>query len=231
MAGILTYLQPRDVLWIEDIDRLNAVVAEILLRAMEDFRLDVLIGEGPMARNVTVDLPPFTLVGTTSRPGNLSDGLRAHFGITVRLDPYDEQTIGKLIQVEAERIGVRITPEAVAAIAAQASGSPGEARRLLPRVADFAHADGRDTIDSEIAAKALGRLVDTPGPAATRREPIAEDVRTYVWRRDQGRCVRCGSNTKLEFDHIIPVIEGGGSTARNIQLLCEPCNRSKGKTI
>src|SRR5512132_2754065 len=147
LAGILTNLQPRDVLFLDEIHRLSPAVEEILYPAMEDFRLDVMIGEGPMARTMKVDLPPFTLVGATTRPGLLSQPLHGRFGITLRLDFYDVESLAQIV----ERSG-------------RSRGTPRIANRLLRRLRDFAEVAGKEGIDLPTAREALARLeVDEHG--------------------------------------------------------------------
>ena len=164
LAGILTNLQPRDVLFLDEIHRLNPAVEEILYPAMEDSRLDVMIGEGPMARTVKVDLPPFTLVGATTRPGLLSQPLHGRFGITLRLDFYDVDSLAQIVGRSARILGIRITPDAAREIGARSRGTPRIANRLLRRLRDFAEVAGKDEIDLATAREALERLeVDEHG--------------------------------------------------------------------
>jgi len=164
LAGILTNLQPKDVLFVDEIHRLSPAVEEILYPAMEDFRLDVLIGEGPMARTMKVDLPPFTLVGATTRPGLLSQPLHGRFGITLRLDFYDVAALSEIIARSARILSIRIQTEAAREIGARSRGTPRIANRLLRRLRDFAEVAGKDTIDLETARQALARLeVDEHG--------------------------------------------------------------------
>ena len=164
LAGILTSLQPRDVLFVDEIHRLSPAVEEILYPAMEDFRLDVLIGEGPMARTMKVDLPPFTLVGATTRPGLLSQPLHGRFGITLRLDFYDVAALARIVDRSASILGIRIGPEAAREIGSRSRGTPRIANRLLRRLRDFAEVAGQDAIDLETARRALARLeVDEHG--------------------------------------------------------------------
>jgi Holliday junction DNA helicase RuvB len=164
LAGILTNLQPRDVLFVDEIHRLSPTVEEILYPAMEDFRLDVLIGEGPMARTMKVDLPPFTLIGATTRPGLLSQPLHGRFGITLRLDFYDVSALAQIVDRSARILSIRITPEAAREIGARSRGTPRIANRLLRRLRDFAEVAGKDAIDLETARLALARLeVDEHG--------------------------------------------------------------------
>jgi holliday junction DNA helicase RuvB len=164
LAGILTNLQPRDVLFLDEIHRLSPAVEEILYPAMEDFRLDVLIGEGPMARTMRVDLPPFTLVGATTRPGLLSQPLHGRFGITLRLDFYDVESLAKIVERSARILGISVASDAAREIGARSRGTPRIANRLLRRLRDFAEVAGKSGIDRVTAREALARLeVDEHG--------------------------------------------------------------------
>jgi len=164
LAGILTNLQPRDVLFVDEIHRLAPQVEEILYPAMEDYRLDVLIGEGPMARTMKVDLPPFTLVGATTRPGLLSQPLHGRFGIALRLDFYDVEALATIVSRSAGILGIRVDPEAAREIGARSRGTPRIANRLLRRLRDFAEVAGKSSLDLSTAREALKRLeVDEHG--------------------------------------------------------------------
>ena len=164
LAGILTNLQPRDVLFVDEIHRLSPPVEEILYPAMEDYRLDVLIGEGPMARTMKVDLPPFTLVGATTRPGLLSQPLHGRFGIALRLDFYDVESLAMIVKRSAGILGIRIDPDAAREIGARSRGTPRIANRLLRRLRDFAEVAGKRALDLSAAREALERLeVDEHG--------------------------------------------------------------------
>jgi Holliday junction DNA helicase RuvB len=164
LAGILTNLQPKDVLFVDEIHRLSPAVEEILYPAMEDYRLDILIGEGPMARTMKVDLPPFTLIGATTRPGLLSQPLHARFGIALRLDFYDVASLSKIVTRSARILNVTVSPEAAREIAGRSRGTPRIANRLLRRLRDFAEVAGEDSLQLETARRALARLeVDEHG--------------------------------------------------------------------
>lgn len=158
LAAILTNLEPRDVLFIDEIHRLAPAVEEILYPAMEDFCLDLVIGEGPAARTVRIDLPPFTLVGATTRAGLLATPLRDRFGVPVRLEFYDVKELTGIVSRAARRMGSEATEDGAAEIAKRARGTPRVAGRLLRRVRDFAEADGSEIIDADVADKALKRL-------------------------------------------------------------------------
>jgi Holliday junction DNA helicase RuvB len=164
LAALLTNLEPRDVLFIDEIHRLNPAVEEILYPAMEDFQLDLIIGEGPAARSVKIDLSPFTLVGATTRAGLLTNPLRDRFGIPVRLNFYSEKDLEEIVNRGARVLGIGIAPDGANEIARRARGTPRIAGRLLRRVRDFAHVDGAKTIDRKTADRALLALeVDGAG--------------------------------------------------------------------
>src|SRR6187397_2964960 len=155
LAALLTNLEPRDVLFIDEIHRLNPQVEEILYPAMEDFQLDLIIGEGPAARSVKIDLAKFTLVGATTRAGLLTNPLRDRFGIPVRLNFYTEAELELIVTRGARVLGITVTADGADEIARRARGTPRIAGRLLKRVRDFAHVDGATAIDRAVADKAL----------------------------------------------------------------------------
>lgn len=158
LAAILTNLEPRDVLFIDEIHRLSPVVEEVLYPAMEDFALDLVIGEGPAARTVRIDLPPFTLVGATTRLGLLTTPLRDRFGIPTRLQFYTEDELFQIVARGARLLGVVAEEEGVREIARRARGTPRIAGRLLRRVVDFALVEGGGRITRALADDALTRL-------------------------------------------------------------------------
>lgn len=161
LAAILTNLEPKDVLFIDEIHRLNPTVEEVLYSAMEDFQLDIVIGEGPGARSVRIDLQPFTLVGATTRAGLLTNPLRDRFGIPMRLEFYDVADLQKIITRGAKLLHLNMTEEGAHEIAKRSRGTPRIAGRLLRRVRDFA---GANPVTKEIADMALTRLeVDKQG--------------------------------------------------------------------
>jgi len=164
LAAILTNLEERDVLFIDEIHRLLPAVEEILYPAMEDFCLDLVIGEGPSARTLRVDLPPFTLVGATTRAGLLATPLRDRFGVPVRLEFYSTEELARIVDRAANKLGLSVSEDGATEIAKRARGTPRVAGRLLRRVRDFAQADGVLIIDAAIADVALKRLdVDEVG--------------------------------------------------------------------
>ncbi|WP_096201435.1 Holliday junction branch migration DNA helicase RuvB [Bacillus sp. FJAT-45350] len=158
LAAILTALEPGDVLFIDEIHRLNRMVEEVLYPAMEDFCLDIVIGKGPTARSVRLDLPPFTLVGATTRAGLLTAPLRDRFGILSRLEYYTEDELSVIVKRTAEIFNVEIEKQATLEVARRSRGTPRIANRLLRRVRDFAQVQGDGTISSELAHSALEKL-------------------------------------------------------------------------
>ena len=158
LAALLTNLSPNDVLFIDEIHRLNRSVEEILYPAMEDFSLDIIIGKGPSARSIRLDLPKFTLVGATTKAGNLSSPLRDRFGIINRLELYNNEQLTAIVKRSAGILKIEITEKGAAEVASRSRGTPRIANRLLKRVRDFAEITGTGTITDEIADKALSCL-------------------------------------------------------------------------
>ncbi|MGH7021416.1 MAG: Holliday junction branch migration DNA helicase RuvB [Brevundimonas sp.] len=179
LAAILTNLEPRDVLFIDEIHRMSPLVEEILYPAMEDHVLDLIIGEGPSARSVRIDLAPFTLVGATTRAGLLATPLRDRFGIPLRLEFYTPEELTAVIRGAARKMGAAITEDGAMEIARRARGTPRIAGRLLRRVRDFADAEGGQ-IDRLAAARALARLeVDEQGLDSLDRRFLKALIENY----------------------------------------------------
>ncbi|MEQ7153984.1 Holliday junction branch migration DNA helicase RuvB [Brevundimonas aurifodinae] len=180
LAAILTNLEPRDVLFIDEIHRLAPTVEEILYPAMEDHVLDLIIGEGPSARSVRIDLAPFTLVGATTRAGLLATPLRDRFGIPLRLEFYTPEELVRVITGAARKMGTPIDDQGAREIAGRSRGTPRVAGRLLRRVRDFAGAEGAAVIDRVVAARALARLeIDEAGLDANDRRFLKALIENY----------------------------------------------------
>lgn len=180
LAAILTTLEARDVLFIDEIHRLPPAVEEILYPAMEDHVLDLIIGEGPSARSVRIDLQPFTLVAATTRAGLLATPLRDRFGIPLRLEFYTVAELQKVLAQAGRKMGLTLAPEGAEEIAARSRGTPRIAGRLLRRVRDFASAEGAAVIDRACAARGLARLeVDEAGLDAHDRRYLRALIETY----------------------------------------------------
>ncbi|MDU2734245.1 MAG: Holliday junction branch migration DNA helicase RuvB, partial [Mixta calida] len=164
LAAMLTNLEPHDVLFIDEIHRLSPVVEEVLYPAMEDYQLDIMIGEGPAARSIKLDLPPFTLIGATTRAGSLTSPLRDRFGIVQRLEFYQVKDLQHIVGRSAACLGLDLSPEGALEVARRARGTPRIANRLLRRVRDFAEVRAEGVMNGEVAAKALDMLnVDNEG--------------------------------------------------------------------
>jgi Holliday junction DNA helicase RuvB len=164
VAALLTNLDPGDVLFIDEIHRLSAVVEEVLYPAMEDYQIDIMIGEGPAARSIKLDIPPFTLVGATTRAGLLTSPLRDRFGIVHRLEFYTTSELSLIVSRSARILGVEMSPDGAHEIARRSRGTPRIANRLLRRVRDFAEVIGDGRITGELAGRALEMLnVDVEG--------------------------------------------------------------------
>lgn len=164
LAALLTNLEPHDVLFIDEIHRLSPVVEEVLYPAMEDYQIDIMIGEGPAARAIKLDVPPFTLVGATTRAGLLTSPLRDRFGIVQRLEFYSPQELGEIVKRSAGILEVEIENTGAGEIAARSRGTPRIANRLLRRVRDYAQVKGNGKVTGDIASRALDMLnVDAHG--------------------------------------------------------------------
>jgi Holliday junction DNA helicase RuvB len=164
LAAILTNLQPHDVLFIDEIHRLNPAIEEILYPAMEDYQLDLIIGEGPAARSIRIDLPPFTLVGATTRSGLITTPLRERFGIQLRMNFYEVAELQEIVERGARLLEMNLTNDGAREIAKRSRGTPRVSGRLLRRVRDYAFVDGAVTVDAKAADAALVRLgVDASG--------------------------------------------------------------------
>ncbi len=180
LAALLTNLEERDVLFIDEIHRLNPAVEEVLYPAMEDFQLDLIIGEGPAARSVKIDLSKFTLVGATTRAGLLTNPLRDRFGIPIRLNFYTEAELELIVNRGARVLGIGMSADGANEIARRSRGTPRIAGRLLRRVRDFAHAAGVDKIDRKLADRALLQLeVDAAGLDAMDRRYLTVIAENY----------------------------------------------------
>ncbi len=180
LAAILTNLQERDILFVDEIHRMPPAVEEILYPAMEDFKLDLVIGQGPGARTVKIDLEPFTLVGATTRMGLLTSPLRDRFGVALRLEFYSSEDLARIVSRAANILGVRISKEGAIEIGKRSRGTPRIANRLLRRVRDFALVQAKDLVDAEIAHQALERMdVDVLGLDQMDRTILSVIIRHY----------------------------------------------------
>ena len=180
LAAILTNLEPNDVLVVDEIHRLSPVVEEVLDPAMEDFQLDIMIGEGPAARSIKLDLPPFTLVGATTRAGLLTSPLRDRFGIVQRLEFYSQQDLGEIADRSAGILNLPIEAQGADEIARRARGTPRIANRLLRRVRDFAEVEGDGVVTGDVAISAMDMLqVDPNGFDAMDRRLLQTIIQKF----------------------------------------------------
>ena len=180
LAALLTNLNPGDILFIDEIHRLNRVVEEILYPAMEDFAIDIIVGKGPSANSIRLDLPKFTLVGATTRAGQLSAPLRDRFGVSLRLELYTPEELAKIVTRSATILGMDIDPQGAMEIASRSRGTPRIANRFLRRVRDFAMVLGDGTITREVADLALSRReVDHLGLDVIDRRMLTAIIRNY----------------------------------------------------
>lgn len=180
LAALLTNLSPGDVLFIDEIHRLSRSVEEILYPAMEDYSLDIIIGKGPSARSIRIDLPRFTLIGATTRAGQLTSPLRDRFGVMMKLELYTPEELASIIVRSATILGVEISGDGAYAIASRSRGTPRIANRLLKRVRDFAQVTGNGVIDAKIAGYALDRLeIDELGLDETDRKMLRTIIEFY----------------------------------------------------
>ncbi|MGZ5030480.1 MAG: Holliday junction branch migration DNA helicase RuvB [Methylobacter sp.] len=181
LAALLTNLEPHDVLFIDEIHRLSPAVEEILYPAMEDYQIDLMIGEGPAARSIKLDLPPFTLVGATTRAGLLTSPLRDRFGIVQRLEFYTVSDLATIVMRSASVLGIAMEPRGAAEIARRSRGTPRIANRLLRRVRDFAEVKGNGTITEELAFQALEMLkVDSNGFDSLDRKLLLAMIESFA---------------------------------------------------
>lgn len=180
LAALLTNLSEGDVLFIDEIHRLSRSVEEILYPAMEDFALDIIIGKGPSARSIRIDLPKFTLIGATTRAGQLTTPLRDRFGVLLKLELYTPEQLATIVKRSASILGIGINENGAYEIASRSRGTPRIANRLLKRVRDFAQVSGKDIIDEEIASFALGKLeIDELGLDNTDRRMLETIIKFY----------------------------------------------------
>jgi Holliday junction DNA helicase RuvB len=235
LAAILTALEPRDVLFVDEIHRLPVVVEEVLYPALEDFQLDILIGEGPAARSIKLDLPPFTLVGATTRAGLLTAPLRDRFGIVQRMEHYQTADLAAIVQRASTVLGVGIDAEGALEIARRARGTPRLANRLLRRVRDFAQIRATGFISATVAAQALDLLdIDADGLDAQDRRlleilvekfdggPVGVDSLATALHEDRGTLEEVVEPFLIQQGYLMRTPRGRQATSRTLRLLGWP---------
>ena len=231
--GILTNLEERDILCITDIDKLSKTMVEFLLPALSDCKIDFIVDKGPYAKTINFDLKKFTLIATATDLNKVNKNLLKYFFIVYSFEPYLESQIGQILTNKAKASGLQVDEKLLEDITKKAYGIPAEAMCLFNKAVVYAK-----TFDVKILTKEIfEEIIKLSGyqTALTGRRlvdrAISDEVRLRVWRRDEGKCVKCSSQERLEYDHIIPVSKGGSNTERNVQLLCEKCNREKSNSI
>ena len=229
LIGVLTNLAEGDILFINEMDRLSKNIKKCLCPAMKHFECDFVIDKGPYAKNIRFNLKRFTLIGTTTQPDRVDANLMKSFFSIYNFTPYSVSEISKIIAHRGSLANISLDEEALKNIAQKANGNPAN---LFNKVLSYAELSDIKLITKDIVEECLNTLEgehseDEVGTDRT----VSEEVRLQVWRRDSGKCVKCGGQERLEYDHIIPVSKGGSNTARNVQLLCEKCNRKKKDNI
>jgi holliday junction DNA helicase RuvB len=245
LTGVLSNIRARQVLVVDDLESLDARFHQMLKSALTDYRVPVLVGTGPNARLHDLPMPRFTFVGLTSNLPRVDQSLRRLF-VMYEFDPYELGEVGAIMIRLAQTCGIMITATAAASLAERCVGVPGNAAVLVARIDRECEVNAIDAADVPAVLAELGydqhypkglqlqgalislALQQSPKEG---REGIPTAVRRAVWTRDAGMCAQCGSRERLEYDHIIPISKGGSNTERNIELLCEACNRAKSNAI
>lgn len=219
------------MLYIDEIHNLPKKIEELLCFAMRDFQLDVTIDQGPNARSVRLNLPRFTVIGSAPRKEKLSTTLLYRFPIIENFDSYSVDELANIARRFAKLLKIEIDETVDIKIARSSDGTPLDVLNRLQHFRDYARVKGSEKITLDIATAASEMLAPETLEFDQGRLAISSEVRREVWRRDQGKCTKCGNRENLEYDHIIPFSKGGSNTARNIELLCEACNRAKSASI
>ncbi|MCL5611961.1 MAG: HNH endonuclease [Chloroflexi bacterium] len=230
IAAILTNLRAGDILLVQQIESMRKPVIEVMVSAAEEFALDIVIGKGSSARSIRLKLPRFTIIGTTSKLSQVDQRLSTLM-LVYDFTPYHVLEIGQIIVSLAKQQGFVLDADTANLMAQYCNGNSSQALTLLGRIQKYALAYTAGQITQPVTRDALAVLGRVNKPFPKGRQPIPDDVKMFVWKRDQGKCAICGNQNNLEFDHIIPVSKGGSNTARNLQLLCESCNRKKSSNI
>ena len=228
LIGILTNLGEGDILFIDSIHRTSKVVEEFIYPALNRFQIDFMIDKGPYAQNIMFNLKRFTLIATATASSQLDDNLMREFFAVYNFTPYSIEEISQIILNHSKSSGIELDKASLTYIAEKANGLPIEAVSLFRKVVKYAELLDSKLVTNEIVEECL-KITNSENLIKKNEvdRNIPEEVRYKVWRRDEGKCVKCGSRDKLEYDHIIPISKGGSNTARNIELLCENCNREK----
>jgi Holliday junction resolvasome RuvABC ATP-dependent DNA helicase subunit len=228
LFGFLTELEEGEVLVMDNIDQLQKSIKEHLETALVDFKLELVLD----VRAIRLNLPPFTLIATATRKDHLSPIMLAGFPMVEELETLSAEGLVKIMRGFAKEFGFEIEDAAAERIRLSTNNTPKEILNRMRLVRVYAQAKAATkTITDDIALEALKMLTSNKRDSKQGRQGISSEIRREVWRRDGGKCVKCGSRENLEYDHIIPISKGGSNTARNIELLCESCNRVKRDSI
>jgi len=233
VIGVLTNLGRGDILFIDEIHRLSKVVEEFLYPAMENYEIDFVVDKGPYAKTIKFRLNRFTLIATAPDETLVDKQIREQFVCAYKLVPYSTNELLQIVRQELQKSGVTCESGIADLIATACDGNPGRGMKLIRQI--VSHCAGAPA--TQLTASAVTEFLHLTAhdmqlvKESTAERRIADDVKREVWRRDGGKCVRCGSRENLEYDHIIPLSKGGSNTVRNIELLCETCNRGKGDMI
>jgi Holliday junction resolvasome RuvABC ATP-dependent DNA helicase subunit len=230
LIGALTKMQPKSIFFIEDIERIPDAGIKFLVPALTNLAVDITLDRGSKAKAIRMPVAQFTLIATTTRIDRLTDSLMSCFRVTAQFADYSTEELSTIAHRIAAGCGLDITPEALRELVRRSAGTPRGLLGTLRTLRDYATVKPVALpLTSGAVVAALGPITATDG--GQERLVIPSTVRREVWRRDGGKCVKCGSRENLEYDHIIPVSRGGSNTARNIELLCEKCNRAKSDCI
>ncbi len=232
LIGILTNLGEGDIFLIKDIEKPNKTIKEFLYPALHTFQIDFVIDKGPYEKTVRFNLKPFTCIATASKLNKLSPDFKNLFFSDYRFIPYSNEEITQIILNKAKASQIILNEESLKFITQRANGVPSEGVSLFNKVVKYSELSDIKLITGDIIQECL-KVSESEFKEEVKNvdRSISEEVRLKVWRRDSGKCVKCSSQERLEFDHIIPVSKGGSNTERNIQLLCENCNRKKKDNI
>ncbi len=234
LIGILTNLDQGDILLIEDFHQMNKIVKEFLYPAVDNLTIDFVIDKGPYAKNIKFHLKGFTLIATVLDGNLLEKRVRDLFTCTYKFAPYPKVALQQILAQECHRLTVSCDPNALDMLAEVAEGNSGKGVRLIRTMVKHLHPSQPSVLTTSIVQEYLHLTTYNVQPVVESidiERRILDEVKREVWRRDKGKCTRCGSRERLEYDHIIPLSKGGSSTTRNIELLCEVCNRSKSDSI
>jgi Holliday junction DNA helicase RuvB len=231
LIGILTNLEDGNILFIDEIHRLPKVVEEFIYSAMGDFKIDFIVDEGPYAKTIKFTLKRFTLIGATNTDdfSKISRALKNSFLCAYNFQEYTREEISRIIIKLLASKNIKFVNSIPSIVSGKVGLNPGNCVNLVRRIESYLKLSQTNLLTESALMDALAVFehnIDNDSEDMGDRQ-ISEKVRIAVWRRDNGKCAKCGNRKKLEYDHIIPVSKGGGNTVRNIELLCELCNRRK----